>query len=60
MFLFNPKGLLEPVVCKKSKWIIDNPEIINGNKKCKAKNRVKVALSTANPPHNQYTISAPK
>lgn len=30
-----------------------------GTKKWKAKNRVKVALSTANPPHSQLTMSAP-
>jgi len=33
---------------------------MNGHKKCNEKNRVNVALSTANPPHNQYTISSPK
>jgi uncharacterized GH25 family protein len=31
-------------------------EVKNGEQK----NRVRVALSTANPPHSQYTISEPK
>jgi len=33
--------------------------MINGSKKCKVKNRVREALSTANPPQIQYTISFP-
>lgn len=33
---------------------------IKGSKKCNVKNRVKVALSTANPPHNQVTIVLPR
>jgi hypothetical protein len=32
---------------------------INSIRKCSAKNRVSVALSTANPPHTQWTISFP-
>jgi len=38
---------------------IDKPAIANGNKKCKAKNRVRVALSTANPPHTHSTSIFP-
>lgn len=34
--------------------------IIKGNKKWIVKNRVRVALSTANPPHNHWTKSCPK
>ena len=34
--------------------------IIKGSKKWKVKNRVKVALSTANPPQIHLTISSPK
>lgn len=52
-FLFNPNGFLDPVVWRNNRWIIENPLITKGNKKCKEKNRVNVALSTANPPHNQ-------
>lgn len=33
--------------------------MIKGSKKCRVKNRVKDALSTANPPQIQYTISDP-
>lgn len=33
--------------------------IANGIRKCSAKNRVRVALSTANPPHTHCTISFP-
>jgi len=33
--------------------------MIKGNKKWKAKNRFKVALSTAKPPHNHSTIIGP-
>lgn len=33
---------------------------MNGIKKCKAKNRVRVALSTANPPHTHCTNIVPK
>jgi hypothetical protein len=39
--------------------MIDKSEITKGKIKCRLKNRVRVALSTANPPHIQYTISFP-
>ena len=58
--LKTPKGLFEPVWCRKSKWIITSLIKINGIRKWSAKNRVRVALSTANPPHSQPTISSPK
>jgi len=32
----------------------------NGNRKCNPKNRVRVGLPTANPPHTQITIFLPK
>ncbi len=32
----------------------------NGNRKCRVKNRFKVALSTANPPQTHCTRSIPK
>jgi hypothetical protein len=35
-------------------------EIINGRRKCKAKNRVKVAFPTANPPQIHCTIVVPR
>ena len=58
-FLLIPKGLFLPVWCKNNKWIILNPAIIKGRRKCSEKNRVKVALSTANPPHIHITKSPP-
>jgi len=54
-----PRGLFELVWCKNNKWIIVNAAIINGNKKWKEKNRTRVALSTAKPPHNHCTKSVP-
>ena len=54
-----PKGLFLPVWCKNNKWTILNPAIIKGRRKCSEKNRVKVALSTANPPHIHITKSPP-
>lgn len=57
---FTPIGFEDPVWCKKSKWIITKAEITNGSKKCKAKNRVKVAFPTANPPHTHWTIIVPR
>ena len=35
------------------------PAITKGNKKCNEKKRVRVALSTANPPHIHITRSPP-
>lgn len=34
--------------------------ITKGRRKCKVKNRVSVALSIENPPHNHFTNSVPK
>jgi len=60
IFLLIPRGLFDPVWCKNNKWIITIAEIIKGKAKWKEKKRVKVALSTANPPHNHSTIEEPK
>lgn len=60
VFLFNPSGLFDPVWCRNSRWIIAIAVIANGIKKCSAKNRVSVALSTANPPHTHCTTSFPR
>jgi len=59
VFLFNPSGLFDPVWCRNSRWIITIAVIANGIKKCSVKNRVRVALSTANPPHTHCTTSFP-
>lgn len=58
--LETPSGLLEPVWCKNRRCTPDAPAMIKGIIKWKAKNRVRVALSTANPPHSQFTILGPK
>ena len=59
VFLFNPSGLFDPVWCRNNKWINTIAAIANGIRKCNAKNRVSVALSTANPPHTHWIISFP-
>lgn len=38
---------------------MERAAIMNGNKKWKVKNRVRVALSTENPPHTHCTSSVP-
>ena len=55
----NPNGFDEPVSCRKSKCTPLSAAIKNGSKKWREKNRVRVAFPTANPPHNQNTISSP-
>jgi len=47
-----PSGLFDPVWCKNNRWTITAAATINGNKKWKVKNRVRVALSTAKPPQS--------
>lgn len=54
-----PRGLFDPVWCKNKRWSIERAATINGMRKCSAKNRFKVALSTANPPHTHSTSIAP-
>jgi hypothetical protein len=49
--LFKPSGLFDPVWCRNNKCTTAIAMITNGMRKCKVKNRVNVALSTANPPH---------
>lgn len=50
-----PRGLLDPVSWRKSRWMTVAPAIMKGNKKWKAKNRVRVALSTEKPPQIHWT-----
>lgn len=57
---FTPKGLLDPVLCKKNRWIITIIVIIKGRIKCREKNRVNVELSTENPPQIQLTKVDPR
>lgn len=50
-----PKGLLDPVWCKNTRCKNTTAATIKGNTKWIAKNRLRVALSTANPPHIHST-----
>lgn len=54
-----PVGLLEPVSCRNRRWTSVAAATINGSKKWKAKNRVRVALSTEKPPQIHCTKSFP-
>lgn len=52
-------GLLEPVSCRKRAWRAVAAMIANGSRKWKAKKRVRVALSTENPPQIHCTRAFP-
>ena len=54
-----PVGLLDPVSWRKSRWTIASAAMINGRIKWKAKNRVRVALSTEKPPQIHSTKFVP-
>lgn len=54
-----PEGLLDPVSWRNSKWTITRAVIMKGRMKWKAKNRVRVALSTENPPQIHSTRVVP-
>lgn len=54
-----PAGLLDPVSCKNRRWSTVAAAITNGNRKWKAKNRVRVALSKENPPQIHCTRAPP-
>ena len=51
--------MFDPVWCKNRRCTITAAATINGKRKWNVKNRVNVALSTANPPHNHCTKSMP-
>lgn len=57
--LLVPKGFIDPVICKKYKWIITIIKIMNGKIKWSEKNRLRVALLIENPPQIHWTISDP-
>lgn len=59
MFEFSPVGLFEPVSCRNSKCTIVRPVMANGSRKWRVKNRVRVALSTENPPQIHCTNVLP-
>lgn len=48
-----PKGLLDPLICKKNKCKITVTKTTNGRIKWNTKNRLSVELSTENPPQIQ-------
>lgn len=54
-----PVGLFDPVSWRKSRWTMTMAEITNGSRKCRAKNRVSVALSTEKPPQTHSTRVVP-
>lgn len=54
-----PEGLLDPVSWRNSRWTITRAVMIKGRMKWKAKNRVRVALSTENPPQIHSTRVVP-
>lgn len=54
-----PEGLLDPVSWRNSRWTITRAVMIKGRIKWKAKNRVRVALSTENPPQIHSTSVVP-
>jgi hypothetical protein len=51
--------LFEPVWWRKIKWIITKAATINGRAKWIVKNRLRVALSIANPPQIHWTTISP-
>lgn len=58
-FLLTPKGFPLPVWCKNNKCTPLSAATTKGIKKWSEKKRVRVGLSTANPPHIHFTKSSP-
>lgn len=56
---FSPDGLFDPVSWRNKRWTITRAVMMNGRIKWKAKNRVRVALSTENPPQIHSTRVVP-
>lgn len=56
---FRPVGLLDPVSWRKIRCTIVAAAIMKGRRKWKAKKRVRVALSTENPPQIHWTKELP-
>ena len=54
-----PRGLLDPDSCRNKRCKTTKREIMNGRRKCRAKNRVRVAVFTPNPPHIHSTVDFP-
>jgi len=60
VFELIPRGLFDPVWWRNNKWIIIKAATMKGKRKWMEKNRVSVALSTANPPHTHCTKKLPR
>lgn len=58
-FEFSPMGLFDPVSCRKRRWRTVMAAMTKGKRKWKAKNRVRVALSTEKPPQIHSTRVVP-
>lgn len=56
---FKPSGLFDPVSWRKRRCRAVAPIITKGSRKWKAKNRVRVALSTEKPPQIHWTKVLP-
>ena len=54
-----PVGVLDPVSCRTRRCTAARAVMMNGRIKWKAKNRVRVALSTEKPPQIHSTRSVP-
>lgn len=54
-----PDGLFDPVSWRNRRWTIARAAMIKGRMKWNAKNRVRVALSTENPPQIHSTRLVP-
>lgn len=54
-----PSGLFDPVWCRNIMCTHTAARSTNGRMKCRAKNRFRVALSTANPPQIHSTSTFP-
>lgn len=52
---FSPSGLFDPVSWRKMRWTMVAAAMMKGSRKWKAKNRVRVALSTEKPPQTHCT-----
>lgn len=50
-----PRGLFDPDSWRRVRWMRVRPAIRKGRRKCRAKNRVNVGLSTENPPQAHST-----
>lgn len=59
ILFFIPKGFDDPVSCRKIKWVKIITVKMNGKIKWNEKNRLRVGLSTAKPPHIHFTNISP-